>query len=403
MKIATIVFTYHRSIHTRRVLKALSENDILPEKLFVFQDGINDTTNSVEWKTVNTFIKEIDWCDAEIHVSETNMGLAKSIIKGIQFVLGKYDAVIVLEDDCVPGKQFMRFMIAALNNYEKMEKVYSISGYAWEVDLTSKDGTDAYFNGKSCSWGWGTWREKWCEYEEDYRILTRIKKDLNAKRRLNIWGKNLESMLIGNIKGNCDSWAVFWALKIIEKGGYCLSPYKSLIHNIGFDGSGTHGVKLQHEQIIVEDENKESFCFPEKVECTKECEEEFQFLFGAKYGEEKLKLYQDILIKWIQMKQLGKTISIPNEWGDGIAVWGRGRVFDCFLNELGDQRMVKYIIESRPSANMYMEIPIISINKLPSNIRNIIVIPYFDLDIIKAKVGKLRNDIRFWGIEELLN
>ena len=103
------------------------------------------------------------------------------------------------------------------------------------------------------------------------------------------------------------------------------------------------------------------------------------------------------------MKQLGKTISIPNEWGDGIAVWGRGRVFDCFLNELGDQRMVKYIIESRPSANMYMEIPIISINKLPSNIRNIIVIPYFDLDIIKAKVGKLRNDIRFWGIEELLN
>ena len=39
MKIGTIVFTYQRDEHARRVLEALSHNDMLPEKLYIFQDG----------------------------------------------------------------------------------------------------------------------------------------------------------------------------------------------------------------------------------------------------------------------------------------------------------------------------------------------------------------------------
>ena len=39
MKIAVAVFTYHRSYHTEKVLDALKNNTVLPEKLIVFQDG----------------------------------------------------------------------------------------------------------------------------------------------------------------------------------------------------------------------------------------------------------------------------------------------------------------------------------------------------------------------------
>lgn len=403
MKIATLVFTYHRSEHTKRVLDGLAKNDILPEKLFVFQDGIKDTTNYDEWKKVNDIIKNIDWCDAEIHVFENNVGLSKRITSGIHYVFQRYDAIIVLEDDCVPEKQFMRFMINALNSYKNEEKVYSVSGYAWNIDLIRKGDMDAYFNGKCCSWGWGTWKEKWKEYKEDYRILTRIKNNPEAKNRLAIWGSNMESMLIGNITGKCDSWAVFWGLKIIEKGGYCLSPYRSLVHNIGFDGSGVHKTQLKTNNIVLEAEFKNSFLLPKIIKSSKECEQEFQFLFAKKQGEEKFKLYQNLLVKWIQMKQYGKKIQISNKCKGNVAVWGKGKILDCLLHEIQEQLVVKCIIESQPSEEEYKGIPIISIEELHNDIKSIIVIPYFDMEQISYKVKKRRNDIILIGIDELID
>lgn len=53
VRIGSILFTYHRSEHTRKVIEALSKNDILPEKLYIFQDGIKASTNYDEWLKVN--------------------------------------------------------------------------------------------------------------------------------------------------------------------------------------------------------------------------------------------------------------------------------------------------------------------------------------------------------------
>ena len=62
----------------------------------------------------------------------------------------------------------------------------------------------------------------------------------------------------------------------------------------------------------------------------------------------------------------------------------------------------KYIIESFPTIETYHNIPIITFDKLPKNIKNIIVIPFFDMDIIEPKVHKLRPDVKLWGINELI-
>ena len=83
MKIATILFTYNRSEHTRRVLESLKNNTILPSKLYIFQDGIKDSTDIIEWEKVRKIIKEVDWCETQIHISEINRGVAASEISGI--------------------------------------------------------------------------------------------------------------------------------------------------------------------------------------------------------------------------------------------------------------------------------------------------------------------------------
>ncbi len=408
MNIATILFTYNRSRHVKTVLDALKKNIVLPEKLYIFQDGMKETAELEEWKQVGEVIKAVDWCDTEIIIAEKNKGLANSIVSGINYVLEKNDAVIVLEDDCVPHPDFMLYMISGLKEYKDTDQVYSISGYSWPVNL-DKNGFDAYFTQKICSYGWGTWKNRWNQFERDFMLLSKIKKNPDAADRLAVWGGGLQGILMGNLTERYDSWAVFWALKVIERNGYCLAPYEQLIYNIGFDGSGRHGAILQEslpdlDKLIVQENHvKKHFCFPDVVESTKECETEFQFLFGTKVVEEKLKLYQELLLNWLNMKQENNNIWIPDEWGNCIAVWGKGDILDCLLHEIDEQVEVKYIVESRPSIKEYKGIPIISISMLPDYIKDIVVIPYFDLEIIENKVKKLRKDIRFWGIDKLVD
>ena len=50
MNIATILFTYNRPKHTKQVLDALSRSTVLPNKLYIFQDGPKITTDKKEWK-----------------------------------------------------------------------------------------------------------------------------------------------------------------------------------------------------------------------------------------------------------------------------------------------------------------------------------------------------------------
>ena len=225
MQIATIVFTYNRSIHTEKVLTALSQNEAIPEKLFLFQDGLKKEEHRKEWQKVNNLIKKVDWCDCEVIVAGENKGLSDSIIYGINYVFQDYDAVIVLEDDCVPQPCFMTFMYQSLEKYACAEDVYTINGYTYPIEVEG-NGTDAYFIRRTCSWGWGIWKERWSHYEQNYRMLGHIMNDSELAEQLHVWGEDLESHLLGNIYGNCDSWAVFLALMVIERKGYCLYPYR---------------------------------------------------------------------------------------------------------------------------------------------------------------------------------
>ena len=62
-----------------------------------------------------------------------NYGLAKNLTQGISEVLSHYDAIIVVEDDIVVGRYFLRFLNDALACYRGHPQVGSISGYAYPV------------------------------------------------------------------------------------------------------------------------------------------------------------------------------------------------------------------------------------------------------------------------------
>lgn len=281
MKTATLLFTYNRSQHTGTVLEALSKNNRLPQKLFIFQDGFKNKGDFVEWKKVNELIKGTDWCETEVIVSETNKGLAASIVSGITYAFNEnYDAVIVLEDDCVPSASFMNFMYQCFEKYQNDKEVFSVSGYAYPVAL-EKGTYDIYGCGRVSSWGWGTWKDRWEYFEKDYELVKKLRQEKESSRNLAVWGMDLESMLVGNVRGECDSWAVFWALNVIAKEGICINPYESLIRNIGLDGSGTNCGVADSYDVSLMDKEKQIFNLPDEVHVAEETAEAFTPLFGS--------------------------------------------------------------------------------------------------------------------------
>lgn len=279
MKIATLLFTYNRSYHTKLVINALKKNKMPPQKLLVFQDGLKKETDEIEWSKVNSIINEIDWCDAEINVAERNRGLAESIISGINYAFKKYEAVIVLEDDCVPSENFICFMNQCFDKYDNDKRIYSVSGYSWPIQL-AKQQYDVYGCGRISSWGWGTWKDRWKIYEKDYEIIKKIKLQEISSKNLAVWGQDLEDILIGNIKGDCDSWAVFWALNVIVREGISITPYRSFIKNIGMDGSGVHCAITDKFEVECIDKNQNSFLLPDKIELLDETKKAFASLYG---------------------------------------------------------------------------------------------------------------------------
>ena len=401
MKIATILFTYNRAEHAKKTLDALSQNTILPDKLFVFQDGKKSAKPSDEWDKVKAIIEDIDWCDIELTIAQENQGLAKSIVKGVSKVFEEYDAVIVLEDDCVSHPLFMKYMYECLTKYKDDKRVFSINGYSWPVDVKD-NGTSAYFAGRAGSWGWATWKDRWLLYEQDYLILQSIKQDVYANRLFDVWGKDLEGHLKGNIDGACNSWAVFWSLQCIKQCGFCPTPYRALIHNIGNDGTGVHCGNVELLTNTRDWNDLSEIVLPDTIEYPPNCEEVFADRFRWTSPETRLRCYNRILYQWNMLLQ--KKESIKNYFKerkiDTIAIWGKGDICNLILQELSGEISVSKIIESQPIASEYLGIPIVGPQEITDEIECIVVIPTFDMDGIKKKVSAERLII---GIDEVLD
>lgn len=402
IKIATILFTYNRSKHTRQVLEALSRNDILPQKLYIFQDGKKESTDETEWNAVGTVIESVSWCETEVIRAEKNKGLADSVVTGINFVLASFDAVIVLEDDCVPHPQFMEYMTGALEKYEKNTQVYSIGATAEPVEIET-NGMDAYFIGRFNSCGWGTWKDRWSEYSRDYRILGKIKKDSRLEAWLRLWGEDLEQVLLGNIYGACDSWAVFWALVIISRQGYCLTPYESLVTNIGYDGTGVHcGFESPHLKIRSELKRKE-ICLPDVVEWVENYERTFVNYYLWSNPQQKLEYYNRIIYAWIDMIKKDQSIAqyLQARGIAAISIWGTGQVCDLLLEDITGKIKVDAIIQTNPTSKEYKGIPVCSYKEIADESNFIVVIPGYIMERIQRLAGEKYVD-KLISLEKLI-
>lgn len=241
MKLAPIVlFTYNRPCHTQQTIEALQKNELAKEsELFIFSDGGKDEASWEKVNEVREYLKTINGFKKVILTfQDKNIGLADSIISGVTKIVNQYEKIIVLEDDHVTNKFFLKFMNDALDFYEKEKKVWHISG--WNYPIKSEDSNETFLWRVMNCWGWATWKDKWSYFEKD---TNKLLKDFSTE---DIYKFNLDGSIdfwwqvLANHNDEINTWAIFWYAIIFKNQGLCLNPTHSFVENIGFDGTGTN-------------------------------------------------------------------------------------------------------------------------------------------------------------------
>lgn len=72
-----------------------------------------------------------------------------------------------MEDDIIPQKGFLKYMNEALDKYEKEEKVWGISSYAYPLENSTHVEQETFFLPINSSWGWATWKTSWNKIDFD--------------------------------------------------------------------------------------------------------------------------------------------------------------------------------------------------------------------------------------------
>jgi hypothetical protein len=237
-----VLFVYNRPEHTIRTLEALQKNKLSDQSiLYIFSDGYkkgNTTSENSKVDKVREIISNKKWCDQVIiNESDNNKGLATSIIEGVSKIINEYGKAIVLEDDLVTSSFFLPFMNEALSRYESADEVKQISGF---IPLKIKTGISqsSFFLPVTTTWGWGSWKRVWNQVDFNPRDYKEAKSmpDFNLNGRIDYSGM-LETQMESN---KISSWGIRFWWDIFKKKGLVLYPDKSLVSNIGMDGTGTH-------------------------------------------------------------------------------------------------------------------------------------------------------------------
>tara|TARA_B100000579_G_C22847174_1_gene865099 strand:+ start:1244 stop:2152 length:909 start_codon:yes stop_codon:yes gene_type:complete len=265
MKIPVAVIIFNRPNNTSKLLESLKLYK--PEKLYVISDGPRKNFESDKEKVIQSrkIFEKIDWkCEVFYNNSVSNLGCRKRIISGLNWVFNKEEKTIILEDDCIPSKEFFDFMETMLNRYQRNKKISSVCGTTFLSDW--KEEKNSYLYSKYCNvWGWATWKDRWQKIDFDLINLEKVKKTKFLKNYLGSFRAYVYWHWILNKVNNkkIDSWAYIWNFTNFVNEKLSIIPETNLLSNIGI-GEDSSRTKSLSYKYISSNESKNKMTFPLK-------------------------------------------------------------------------------------------------------------------------------------------
>lgn len=232
--VPVVLLTYVRHAHLARTLEGLRAAGVT--RLLAYSDGPRADRDRDAVAGVRRLLRAIDWADVQLVEREENLGLGRSVLAAVGETLSRHDAAIVVEDDLVWVPGAYAYLCAALRRYRDDPAVMSVASWTHPLITPAGLGAAPYFDGRPCSWAWGTWARSWGGMDRPAEALLR---DCRA-RGLDVYryGADLREMAAEELDRNI--WYVRWAYHHLARGGLCLRPPWSMVEHIGFDATATN-------------------------------------------------------------------------------------------------------------------------------------------------------------------
>ena len=237
------LFTFNRLEHLEKTINSLKKNNLaIHSELIIFSDYAKKRKDKIKIQEIRIYLKKISgFRKIKIYERKVNFGLSKNIITGLNKVFKKYERTIILEDDILVDKFFLKYMNEGLSLYKSDKRIASIHGYIYPIKFDKSIKEYFFLKGADC-WGWGTWKRAWKAFDKNGKKLINEIDQKNLKYEFNFNNTyDYYQMLKKQIDGKNNSWAIRWYASAFLKNMLTLYPSKTFVRNIGIDGSGTHG------------------------------------------------------------------------------------------------------------------------------------------------------------------
>jgi hypothetical protein len=240
MKCLVNIIGFNRPQHLLRVINAI-ENEIInyQGRMIIDMSIIVDGKGDDFVKSWNKVVEISQNSNFPVKIRKENLGLRQNIMLTIsEFKKSEYDTMILIEDDIVVSSGVFAYFEEMFIRYMKDNSVVQISGFS-PVDL-NKMAVFRHF--RLSTWAWGVWQCK-MPLVDDFLVnwsTFNIKNWANLHREILHYAPDLKRMLRYQKHGKINSWSLDFLVYMIDNNLYTLYPTRSLVVNIGHDGTGVN-------------------------------------------------------------------------------------------------------------------------------------------------------------------
>ena len=282
---AILLVIFNRPNTTSQVFETIKR--IKPKRLYVAGDGPRDNVKN-DFEKVNEareIATNVDWkCEVKTLFSKNNLGCKAGVSKGISWFFEHEECGIILEDDCIPHKDFFLFCENLLKYYSNDNRVFSITGNNFQNEIIRGE-SSYYFSRILHCWGWATWRRSWKFYDGKINFWPNFKETDEWKQ---IFFDDLERKYWTKIfdlvyQNKIDSWAYPWAAAQFYKKGLTATPNVNLVSNIGFGLDATHTKSKNRHHSYLKTKSIGKINHPETIEINCDADfYDFEWTFGGR-------------------------------------------------------------------------------------------------------------------------
>lgn len=248
-----VLFAFIRKETLEQTINTLKKNYLAKDSdLFIYIDGPRNENDIPLVMQVEQYCSSIEgFKSVSIRKNEKNKGLDPSVIDGVTEVINKYGKAIILEDDVITTSNFLNYMNQCLLIFENDKRIMSISGWGIDIVLPADYQYDAYLFGRSSSWGWATWKNRWKLIDWDIKDWSTFRRNRKHIKQFNKRGGSDMFQMLKKCMNGGNMWDIRFCYNMFKLDMYSIIPILSKTDNIGFNELATHCKPIKYKRFTI--------------------------------------------------------------------------------------------------------------------------------------------------------